>query len=118
MLSPETSAPIMPQRFVRPLNVEPGHWNKQLPTKYLNLAKSGNLPGLEALLGEHPELLNAEDPNDPIYYVPVLSFAVADGHLDLDDSLIRRGAEVARYSAKRPRRFAARQRRRLRPGGW
>jgi ankyrin repeat protein len=188
---------MIPQRFVRPLDFEPGHWKKQLPTKYLSIARKGVLPRLESLLREHPEfvskrgphgrpllweatragklaavkmlveagadvnatgcynretlvqitpfcaaryyrraaiadyllahdsredifrsaflgdrgrveqelasgpeLLNAEDPHDEIYYVPLLSFAVAGEHLGLADLLIRRGARVATYSAQ------------------
>lgn len=183
--------------MVRPLDVEPGHWKKQLPTKYLELAKRGDLPGLKALLQAHPEflskrgphnrtllweavrsgkiaavnmlvdagadvnatgcynsetlvqispycaaryyrreviadylrengsttdvfraaflgdqgkveqelarepeLLNAEDPNDEIYYIPLLTFAVVGGHASVADYLIRRGAQVAQYGAQ------------------
>ena len=186
-----------PQRFARPLNFPPGHWKKQLPKKYLDLAQQGDLPRLEALLREHPgylskrgshnrtllweaaragklalvrvlveagaevnatgcyngetlvqitpfcaaryyrreaiaeylwekgstldvfraaflgdharverelaaepDLLNAEDHLDEIYYVPLLSFAVAGGHADLASFLINRGASVAPYSAQ------------------
>jgi ankyrin repeat protein len=51
-------------------------------------------------LDAHPELLNAEDPHDNIYYVPLLDFAVAGGHAALLDFLLRRGAQVAQYSAQ------------------
>src|ERR1700693_2836343 len=44
--------------------------------------------------------MNAEDPHDEIYYVPLLSFAVAGGHFVLAERLIRRGAQVAPYSAQ------------------
>lgn len=188
-----------PQRLVRPevWTVEPGHWKKQLPGKYLKLARQGDLGRLDALLREHPEylskrgshnrtllweaarsgkmaavrllidagadlnatgcynsetfvqvtpfcaaryyrreaiaeylwecgstldifraaflgdrarverelaarpnLLHAEDPRDELYYVPVLSFAVVGGHLDLASFLVRAGAPVAPYSAQ------------------
>ncbi len=188
---------IVAQRMVRPLDVEPGHWKKQLPAKHLHLARLGDLAGLTGLLSEHPEylskrgshgrtllweatrggkmaavqrlveagaevdatgcynsetfvqvtpygaaryyqrpaiaeylwergstldifraaflgdrerverelaarpeLLGAEDPHDEIYYVPVLSFAVAGGNADLASFLIRAGADVASYSAQ------------------
>jgi ankyrin repeat protein len=188
---------MLPQRFVRPLDVEPGHWKKQLAGKYRKIAQKGNLPGLRAMLREHPEFLSkrgshgrtllweatragrlaavellveagadvnatgcynsetlvqitpycagryygrgaiadylwahgsaldifraaflgdtarveqelaskpeflyAEDPHDEIYYVPLLSFAIAGGHQDLARSLIRRGAQVEQYSAQ------------------
>jgi ankyrin repeat protein len=177
--------------------MEPGHWKKQLPTKYLEFARKGDLPRLEALLREHPEFLNkraghgrtllweaaragklaavtmlvelgadvnatgaynnetlvqissfcaaryyrrpaiaeylrshgatedvfraaflgdrdrverelaaqpellfAEDPYDEIYYTPLLSFAVAGGHAELTDFLVKRGAPVAQYSTQ------------------
>ena len=47
-----------------------------------------------------PALLNSEDPHDDTYFVPLLSFAVAGGHLDLAAKLINRGAAVAPYSAQ------------------
>lgn len=187
----------MEQRWNRPLDVEPGHWKKQLPGKYLALAAKGDLPALQALLTEHPEFLNkrgshnrtllweavragkmdavmflagrgadvnavgcynseshvqispycaahyykrpaiadllqskgikedifrlaflgnqiavaerltddptllhAEDPNDEIWYIPLLSFAVAGGHLALSKRLIDNGAAVTQYSAQ------------------
>jgi ankyrin repeat protein len=185
------------QRQVRPFNFEPGHWKKQLPKKYLDLAERGDLPRLAEVLREHPEylskrgshnrtllwvatrsgkmelvrwliesgadvnatgcyngetfvqvtpfcaaryyrreaiaaylwehgsaldvfraaflgdrvrveqelaaqpdLLHAEDPHDDIYYVPLLSFAVAGGQTDLARDLIRRGANVTTYSGQ------------------
>lgn len=54
------------------------------------------------VLGElkaHPEMLNAEDPLDPIYYVPLLAFAVAGGQPELAGTLLQRGANVGPYSA-------------------
>ncbi len=47
----------------------------------------------------HPEMLDAEDPFDPIYYVPLLAFAVAGGRLALAARLLRRGANIGPYSA-------------------
>ena len=44
-----------------------------------------------------PALLAAVDPEDEIYYIPVLSFAVAGGHTGLIASLISKGAEVGLY---------------------
>jgi ankyrin repeat protein len=179
------------------LDVEPGHWKKQLPAKYLALAKKGDLPRLAVLLQAHPEflskrgshnrtllweaarngklatvtmlvdagadvnatgcynsetmvqitpycaarhygreaiatylwvhgstldifraaflgdrlrveqelaaqpdLLPAEDPHDEIYYVPLLSFAVAGGHANLAEFLIHSGAPITQYSAQ------------------
>ncbi len=185
------------QRWERPFDFEPGHWKKQLATKFLSLAEKGGVDALRALLRDHPEflnkrgphgrtlvwmatrsgrleavkflveqgaevnatgcynsethvqvtpycaaryykrdaiaaylqangamqdifraaflgdrqrverelastpeLLNAEDPCDEIYFIPLLSFAVAGGHAELAQFLIRRGAAVAQYSAQ------------------
>ena len=184
-------------RWVRQevLQVGPGHWKKQLPTKHLKLAERGDRERLEALLDESPELLNRrgshgrtflfeavrkgreqlvgwlidqganihltgcynietivqinplsaarwyrrtglvemlisrgasndifrsafngereavenglnkdiefltlEDPEDEIYYTPLLSFAIAGGHLELAHRLVQLGAEVPAYS--------------------
>jgi ankyrin repeat protein len=51
------------------------------------------------LLARNPDLLNAEDPCDEIYCIPLLGFAVAGGHADLAEFLIGRGAEVTQYGA-------------------
>jgi ankyrin repeat protein len=60
----------------------------------------GDLSRVEQELAARPELLNAEDPHDDLYYTPLLSFAVAGGHTNLAGALIQRGAEVARYSSQ------------------
>jgi ankyrin repeat protein len=51
------------------------------------------------LLARNPDLLNAEDPFDEIYCIPLLAFAIAGGHADLAEDFIGRGAAVAQYSA-------------------
>jgi len=58
MAAPDSSSIPVPQRWVRPLHVEPGHWKQQLPAKYLQLARKGNLQQLIVLLREHPEFLS------------------------------------------------------------
>lgn len=185
------------QRWVRPFNFPPGHWKKQLPGKYLEIASRGDLNSLRQLLVEHPEylnkrgshgrtflweaarrgkletvkwlveqgaeidltgaynqesyvqitpycaalyygqtdiadyllsqgaqldifraafvgdekvvlsyldaspeLLNAEDPQDPIYFVPLLAYAVAGGYLPTVELLLKRGPDVDQYSAQ------------------
>lgn len=189
--------PAAEQRWTRPLDVEPGHWKKQLPGKLLRIAAKGDVAGLRAMLGANPENLNRrgshgrtllwkavkagkqdaarflvdagadvaltgcynseshvqltpycaavyyrrpalaaylkdrtqapdifrqaflgdgdsviarveadpsmlgiEDPCDEIYFIPLVSFAVAGGHLSLTQSLLARGAEIAIYSAQ------------------
>jgi ankyrin repeat protein len=53
-----------------------------------------------AMLADQPDLLNAEDDCDMIYYFPLITFAVAGGNADLVADLLRRGADVAQYSAQ------------------
>lgn len=60
----------------------------------------GDLPRVTAALAAQPDLLNAEDPHDGIYYMPLLTFAVAGGQADMLNFLLRRGADVAPYSAQ------------------
>jgi ankyrin repeat protein len=194
----QTTSAMVPQRRVRSLDFEPGHWKKQLPGKIRSIAAKGDVAELRALLREHPEyldhggshnrtllweatragrmaavkflvqqgadlyttgcynseshvqitpyvaacyyrrddivaylkanggnrldifraaflgergrvsrrlaahpeLLNAEDPHDNIYYMPLLSFAVAGGHVALVLDLLQRGALVSSYSAQ------------------
>ena len=49
-------------------------------------------------LSAQPGLIDAEDPQDALYYVPLLSFAVAGGHIDLVEYLLESGAAIAPYS--------------------
>ena len=58
----------------------------------------GDARGVRRRLDAKPELLNAEDEGDEIYYVPLVGFAVAGGHIDLTAELIDRGAWVEGYS--------------------
>jgi ankyrin repeat protein len=44
------------------------------------------------------DLINAEDPQDRLYYVPLLSFAVAGGKIELVDHLLQHAAVVPPYS--------------------
>ena len=50
-------------RWVKPLDVEPGHWKKQLPTKYLKYASSKDDSKLHELLRKRPELINRQGPH-------------------------------------------------------
>jgi ankyrin repeat protein len=50
-------------------------------------------------LAVHPDLINAEDPHDSLYYMPLLAFAVVGGHAALVDFLLERGASAVQYSA-------------------
>lgn len=60
----------------------------------------GEAATVAAALAADPALLHAEDPHDPIYYVPLLAFAVAGGQATLAAELIARGAVVTRYSTQ------------------
>ena len=46
------------QRWLRPLDVPPGYWKRQLPAKLLAVGGRGELPELRALLKTHPEYLS------------------------------------------------------------
>src|SRR4051812_30397988 len=81
---------IVPQRWARPLVVEPGHWKKQLPGKYLRLASTGNLPLLESLLEEHPEFLSKRGSHGRTF----LWEAARAGKLAVARRLVERGADV------------------------
>lgn len=60
----------------------------------------GDQDRLLALMDADPNLLYAEDPCDDIYFVPLLSFAVAGGQGETMRWLLQRGAIVAPYSAQ------------------
>lgn len=58
----------------------------------------GDIDRVAGYLAADPGLVNAEDPHDPIYYVPPLSFAVVGGHLEMLEYLLQHGAQAAPYS--------------------
>jgi ankyrin repeat protein len=60
----------------------------------------GDVKAVTSQLDASPELLNAEDSQDPIYYVPLLAYAVAGGHVPTVELLLKRGADVEQYSAQ------------------
>ena len=55
---------------------------------------------VSSFLTQQPQLVNAEDTNDEIYYYTPLSFAVAGGHLPLAKQLVSKGAELLRYGVQ------------------
>ncbi len=61
-------------------------------------AFNGERGAVESGLKKDIELLALEDPEDEIYYTPLLSFAIAGGHLELGRRLVQLGAEVPAYS--------------------
>lgn len=77
-------------RWVRPLDVEPGHWKKQLPGKYLKLAERGLVERVEALLDDHPEFLNKRGSHGRT----LLWSAVRYGRLELTKWLLANGADA------------------------
>ena len=50
-------------------------------------------------LAADPALLDAEDPADDLYYMPLLAFPVVGGQAQMVDFLLRQGAPVAPYSS-------------------
>ena len=60
----------------------------------------GEQARVEQLLTAEPGLLDAEDPSDNIYFVPVLGFAVAGGQAGVTEYLLKRGAQAAVYTAQ------------------
>jgi ankyrin repeat protein len=58
----------------------------------------GDIEPVARELDAHPDLINAEDLQDLINYVPLLSFAVASGRIKMVEFLLRRGAVVPPYS--------------------
>jgi uncharacterized protein len=58
----------------------------------------GNIEPVTRDLSAHPDLIHAEDPQDNLYYVPLLSFAVAGGQIEMVEFLLKSGAVVAPYS--------------------
>jgi ankyrin repeat protein len=68
------------------------------PLDIFRAAFMGERARVAADLAADPALLNAEDPHDAIYYVPLPAFAVAGGQALVLEDLLQRGAAVAAYS--------------------
>jgi len=83
-------APKVAQRWVRPLDVEPGHWKKQLATKHLAVATKGKVQPLMALLNANPEFLNKRGGHGRT----LLWEAARAGKLAAVEFLVERGADV------------------------
>lgn len=49
-------------------------------------------------LRQHPELIHAEDPNDAIYFTPLMSFAIVGNSVGVANLLLERGFDVVPYS--------------------
>lgn len=60
----------------------------------------GDTDAVDEYLDGDPNLLDAEDPHDDIYYTPLVSFCVAGGQLELLRKLVDRGASLRNYDAQ------------------
>jgi ankyrin repeat protein len=85
-----TSNELVPQRFVKPLNVPPGFWKKQLPGRVLDLAIQGDIDELSQLLSLHPEFLNKRGSHNRTF----LWVAARRGNLPLVQWLVEQGADI------------------------
>jgi ankyrin repeat protein len=70
------------------------------PPDVFRSAFLGDAMRVNRLLDEEPDLLDAEDPFDNVYYTPLVAFAIAGGHADLTDAIVRRGANIGPYSSQ------------------
>jgi ankyrin repeat protein len=59
----------------------------------------GEIECMQSQLAAEPALLNAEDPHDPIYFVPLVAFPVVGGHFETAQHLLNQGAVTLPYSA-------------------
>jgi ankyrin repeat protein len=59
----------------------------------------GDQKRVTELLAADPVLLDAEDPHDNIYFMPLMAFAIAGGQAEMAKVLLERGAKVEPYSA-------------------
>jgi ankyrin repeat protein len=62
-------------------------------------AFNGERGAVESGLKKDIELLAIEDPEDEIYYTPLLSFAIAGGHLELGRRLVQLGLKYRRTAS-------------------
>lgn len=78
-------------RWVRELDVAPGHWKKQLPGRYRKLAERGDLNGMQALLEIHPDWINRRGSHGRTF----LFEAVRKGRSELVAWLLDQGADMS-----------------------
>ncbi len=81
---------IPPQRWEHPLNFPPGHWKRQLPTKFLAIAACGNVDTLRELIDEHPDFLSKRGPHNRT----LLWEAARKGRMAAVRWLVEAGAEL------------------------
>ncbi|MCY3859972.1 MAG: ankyrin repeat domain-containing protein [Gammaproteobacteria bacterium] len=84
------AVPNTASRWVKPLDVEPGHWKKQLAGKYLKLAERGHVEEIRQLLDEYPEFLNKRGSHGRT----LLWSAVRHGRLELVRWLLAKDVDV------------------------
>ena len=92
--------PLPAARYYQHLDIESMLIDRGAPNDVFRAAFCGQLEFVQHALARSPEYLNAEDPEDEIYFTPLLSFFVAGNHLDGARWLINKGAEVTQYSTQ------------------
>ena len=76
-------------RWVKPLDVQPGHWKEQLPTKYLKYAAAKDGSKLRELVLAQPELVNKQGPHGRTF----LFEAIRKGRSSTAQWLLAQGAD-------------------------
>lgn len=86
-----TASNSIEQRWAKPdvYAAEPGHWKKQLPTKFLKLAEGGKVEALQRLLEDHPDSLNKRGNHGRT----LLWEACRKGRMEAVDYLLAAGAD-------------------------
>ena len=59
----------------------------------------GDEPKTFKVLDRSSDLMDVEDPMDPVYHMPLLAFALVGGHIELFEKIIHRGVKVEPYSS-------------------
>jgi ankyrin repeat protein len=59
----------------------------------------GEMDIVQSQLAAEPALLNAEDPHDPIYFVPLIAFPIVGGQREIAQYQLNRGVTTLPYSA-------------------
>ncbi len=85
-----SSSEVAGDRWVRPLNVSPGHWKKQLPGKILARAAQGKLDELRSIVRDSPDVLNHQGSHGRT----LLFEAVRKNRRETVEWLLQRGANI------------------------
>lgn len=93
-------SPLAACHFYGRVNIERQLLKHGAKDDVFRLTYLGDVDAVCKSLDLNPDLIDSEDPNDNIYYSPLMTFAVVGNHLKLAQILISKGFDVEKYSVQ------------------